>query len=176
MGATLDVTDAGRPLRFSFEDVLRYHGGGSPGGAALGFKALERALPLLDPDAACERREIRIETAFGGPGARDAFEMVTRAVTGERFVLDSALARPELGPTLERFVFRFGYRGRTVALVLREGFVTAEFIGLARAQHRSADEERRLVALKQDLAERVIDAGPRTSTTPFPIRRVDTYR
>jgi hypothetical protein len=156
MGATLEVTDAGRPLRFSFEDVLRYHGGGSPGGAALGFKALERALPLLDPDGACERREIRIETAFGGPGARDAFEMVTRAATGERFVLDPALARPELGPTLDRFVFRFGYRGRTVTLVLREGFVTPEFIGLARAERRSADEERRLVALKQDLAARVI--------------------
>ena len=76
---------------------MRYHGPSSPGGAAHAFKVLERALPLLDPDAPCERREIVVETAFGGPGARDVFEMVTRAVTGERFRVDPALARPERG-------------------------------------------------------------------------------
>jgi hypothetical protein len=36
------------------------------------------------------RREIGFETAFGGPGARDAFEMITRAVTGDRFPIDAA--------------------------------------------------------------------------------------
>lgn len=82
MTGTLEVIDRGRSLRFSFEDVLKYHGPGSPGGAAHAFKVLERALPLLDPDRPCERREIVIDTAFGGPGARDAFELVTRAVTG----------------------------------------------------------------------------------------------
>ena len=53
--------------------MLRYHGGHSPGGAAIAYKVLERALPEL---GACERREIVVETAFGGPGARDAFELV----------------------------------------------------------------------------------------------------
>src|SRR3954471_17522886 len=98
MGDTrVEVVDGGRRIAFSFEDVLKYHGGGSPGGAAIGFKALERGLALLGPDGPCERREISVATAFGGPGARDAFELVTRAVTGERFRLDPALARPELG-------------------------------------------------------------------------------
>jgi len=152
----LEVVDWGRAIGFSFEDVLRYHGRGSPGGAALGFKALERALPLLDPHAPCERREIVVETAFGGPGARDAFEMVTRAVTGERFRLDPALALPERGRTLERFVFRFRYRNRSATLLLREGFVTDEFIDLARTEERDADQERRLGALKLELAERVM--------------------
>src|SRR3954466_11746282 len=109
MAGTINLVDQGRPLAFSFADVLRYHGGGSPGGAAVAFKALERALPLLDPHAPCERREIAIDTAFGGPGARDAFEMLTRAVTGERLTIDPSLARPELGRARERFVFRFGY-------------------------------------------------------------------
>src|SRR3954468_15467540 len=71
MTDTLVVVDRGRPLAFSFADILRYHGGGSPGGAAIGFKVLERALPLLGHDERRERREIAIETAFGGPGARD---------------------------------------------------------------------------------------------------------
>ena len=100
---------------------MRYHGPSSPGAAAHAFKVLERALPLLDPHGPCDRREIVVETAFGGPGARDAFELVTRAVTGGRFRVDPALARPERGRTLERFVFRLSHRDRRVALLLRAG-------------------------------------------------------
>jgi hypothetical protein len=155
---TIELTERGRLIAFGIDDVMRYHGPGSPGGAAIGFKALERALPLLDEHAPCERREITIDTAFGGPGARDAFEFVTRAVTGGRFHLDPSLARPERGRTLERFVFRFGYRDRSVTLVLREGFVTDEFIALARNDPRTDRQERRLDQLKLELAERVMGA------------------
>ena len=135
---------------------MGYHGGGSPGGVAHAFKVLERALPLLEPDGRCERREIVVDTAFGGPGARDAFEMVTRAVTGDRFRVDAGLARPERGRALERFVFRLAYRGRATTLALREGFVTEEFIDLARTEERTPGEERRLDVLKLEMAERVM--------------------
>ena len=168
MTAVLEVIDRGQRLEFSFEDLMRYHGPGSPGGVAHGFKVLERALPLLAPDGLCERREIVVETAFGGPGARDAFELVTRAVTGDRYHLDPALARPERGRALERFVFRLGYRERVTTLELREGFVTDEFIDLARTDPRNAGQERRLDVLKLEMAERVMatpaedvyDTGP----------------
>jgi hypothetical protein len=153
---TIEVVDGGRRIRFTFDDMLRYHGGGSPGGVAHAFKVLERALPLLDPDGRCARREIVVDTAFGGPGARDAFELVTRAATGERYRIDESLARPERGRTRERFVFRLSYRGRSVTLELREGFVTEEFIDLARTECRSAEQERRLDTLKQEMAERVM--------------------
>ncbi len=69
------------------------------------FKAMQRAFPLLDPDGPVERREITVDTAFRGPGGRDAFEMVTRAVTEDRFVIDPTLERPHRGRTLERYVF-----------------------------------------------------------------------
>jgi hypothetical protein len=153
---TIAVIDRGTTLTFSFQDILKYHGPRSPGGAAHAFKALQRALPLLDPHALCERREIVVETAFGGPGARDAFEMVTRAVTDDRFRVDAALARPERGRALERFVFRLGYRDRWATLALREGFVTDEFIDLARSAHLDADGERRLDVLKLEMADRVM--------------------
>ena len=156
MTSTLEVLDRGQHIAFSFEDILKYHGPRSPGGVAHAFKVLERALPLLDPQAPCERREIVVETAFGGPGARDAFELVTRAVTGDRFHIDPSLARPERGRALERFVFRLGYRDRPALLVLREGFVTDEFIDLARTEERTADQERRLDAMKREMADRVM--------------------
>ncbi|MEA2361757.1 MAG: hypothetical protein QOD71_902 [Thermoleophilaceae bacterium] len=156
MTSTIEVVDGGRLIAFSFDDLMRYHGPGSPGGVAHAFKVLERALPLLDSEGPCERREIVVETAFGGPGARDAFELVTRAVTGGRFRVDAALGRPERGRTLERFVFRLAYRERRVTLALREGFVTEEFIDLARAEERTVEGERRLDVLKREMADRLL--------------------
>ncbi|MBA2505654.1 MAG: hypothetical protein H0V29_06870 [Thermoleophilaceae bacterium] len=156
--ARIRVVDRGRPIDFGWQDLIRYHGPGSPGGVAHAFKVLERALPLLASDAPPERREIRIETAFGGPGARDAFELVTRAVTEDRYVVDPALARPERGTANERFVFRLTYRERAVTLAVRDGWVSDEFIALARKDSRSRAEEDRLTLLKQEMAERVMAA------------------
>lgn len=157
MASTIEVADRGRGIPFAFEDLLKYNGLRSPGGAAHAFKVLQRALPLLDPYGPCERREIVVETAFGGPGARDGSEVVTRAVTDDRFRVDPALARPERGRTLEPFVFRLGYRDRQTTLMLREGFVTDEFIDLARTAELRADQERRLDALKREMADRVME-------------------
>lgn len=156
--ATLEVVDQGRLLRFGVEDLMRYHGPFAPGGVAHGFTVLARALPLLGPDGPPERREIRVATAFAGPGVRDAVELVTRAVTEGRYVVDPALARTDRGPTLESYVFRFDYRDRTLTLVIRDGFVTEEFIALARRQGLTAEEERHLTVLKQEMADRLLSA------------------
>ena len=150
---TIEVTDQGGPLSYTFEDLMRYHGPGSPGGVAHALKVMERVLPLLAPGGLVERREIEVATAFAGPGARDAFEMATRAVTEGRYVVDDAWARPELGRTRERFVFHLGYRGSSVTVVLREGYVGEEFIELARLRQRTELQENRLTVLKREMAE-----------------------
>jgi hypothetical protein len=156
MVSAIVVCDHETAIAFSFEDMMRYHGPGSPGGVAHAFKVLERALPLLEPEGIAERREITVHTAFGGPGARDAFELVTRAVTEDRYVLDPELERSERGRALARFVFRLGYRGREVTLTVREGYVTDEFIDLARTPDRTPAQEDRLTTLKQEMAELVM--------------------
>jgi hypothetical protein len=161
-GDALVVVDAGQTLAFTFEDLMKYHGPGSPGGVAHAFKVLERALPLMEPAGPPERREIVVRTPFGGPGARDAFELVTRAVTEDRYILDPRLARPERGATLERFVFRLSYRNRSVLLAVREGYVADEMIALVRRERRSAAQERRLDVLKREMADRVM-AAPATA-------------
>ncbi len=152
------VLDSGREVSFSFDDMVNYHGGGSPGGVAHAFKVLECSLPLLATSSRPERRAIVIETAFGGPGARDAFELVTRAVSEQRLILDPELTRPELGPARERFVFRLRYGEHAVTVALRQGFVTSEFIELARRDQRTTHEELRLDAMKAEMAARVMAA------------------
>jgi hypothetical protein len=150
------LRDGPRLLRFTYEDMLRYHGGGSPGGVAHAFKVLERGLPLLDAAGTLQRREIEVETAFGGPGARDGFELVTRAVTEDRYRVSETLRRAELGAERERFVFRLSDGTHSTTLTLREGFVTPEFLELSRQPARSAAEEQRFAALKDDMASRVM--------------------
>jgi hypothetical protein len=119
---------------------------------------LERGLPLLDAAAIPQRRMIVIGTSFRGPGARDAFELVTRAVSDGRYALDPSLARPRCGRARERFVFRLGYGGRTVTLGLRPGFVTDAFVDLAGLPARSDAQERQLTTLKVEMALRVMSA------------------
>jgi hypothetical protein len=170
MTTTIAVLDGRQRIDFSFEDLMKYHGPGSPGGVAHAFKVMERAFALLDPDGPPQRRDITLRTSFGGPGARDGFEVVTRAVTQDRFTVDPALARPELGRTRERFVFEVGYRERSVTLVLCEGFVSEEFIDLARTDGRSDEQDARLDLLKQQMAERVMGSAAadvyRDASTP----------
>jgi hypothetical protein len=155
---TLVIVDQGVTLTFSFADLMRYHGPKSPGGVAHAYKVLERGLPLLAPDGVPERREITVRTAFGGPGARDVFELVLRAVTGERYTVDPALARPDRGRAAERFVFMLANREREVTLAVRDGFVTDEFVDLARTEPRTPEQESRLTALKVEMSERVMTA------------------
>jgi GrpB-like predicted nucleotidyltransferase (UPF0157 family) len=158
MSDPIVVRDQEQEIAFSFEDMMRYHGPGSPGGVAHAYKVLERALPLLEPGGIPQRREIIVRTAFGGPGARDAFELVTRAVTEDRYVVDPLIERAERGRARARFVFRLSYRDQTVTLTVREGYVTDEFIDLARTQNRNPAEESRLTALKQEMASLVMSA------------------
>jgi hypothetical protein len=158
-GATIAVLDGEQLIEFSFADLMKYHGPGSPGGVAHAFKVMERAFALLAPDAPPQRRGVAVRTAFGGPGARDGFELVTRAVTQDRFVVDPALERPERGRTHERFVFEIALGDRAVTLVLRDGYVSEEFIDLARTPRRSDEQEARLTLLKREMAERVMGSA-----------------
>ena len=152
----IEVCDAGRTIRFSFEDMMKYHGPGSPGGVAQAYKVMERGFPVLAPDGPPIRRQISIRTSFGGPGARDGFEAVTRAVTGERYTVDPALARPELGRERERFVFVLRCGERTVTLAVREGIIDPEFIDLVRTEGRTDEQKARLEVLKAELAQRTM--------------------
>ncbi|MCR6636670.1 hypothetical protein [Devosia sp.] len=153
---TLTVLEAGKPLSYTYAELMHYHGFGFPGGVAHAFKVMERALPLLANGEVPERREIAIRTPFKGPGARDAFEMVTRSLTEGRYMVNPELAQPERGETLKGYVFILSYRGTDVRLRIRDGIVRDEFIALGRKPDRTAEEDHRLEWLKQDMADRLL--------------------
>jgi hypothetical protein len=158
MTEALTVEERGRTFTFTFDDMMRYHGFHSPAGVAMAFKVMQRAFAALSTDGAPPRREVMVRTAFRGPGARDGFEAVTRAVTDGRYTVDRSLVRSDLGRLREDFVFVVDFGGRIVTLLLRDGFVTDEFVDLARTENRTDAQKHRLDELKAQLAQRVMVA------------------
>jgi hypothetical protein len=155
---SLQVEDGGRTIAFTFDDMMRYHGPHSPAGVAMAFKVLQRAFAELSPGVVPPRRSVVVRTAFRGPGARDGVEAVTRGVSEGRYTVDRSLLRADRGRLLEDFVFEVAIGDRAATLVLRDGFVTDEFVDLARTQNRTTDQERRLDELKAGLARLLISA------------------
>jgi hypothetical protein len=155
--SSLEVLDHGELIVLTFDDLLRYHGRSSIAGVAHGFKVMERAFPLLAGGSPPERYDIEIVSAFGGAGARDAFEMATRAVTGQRYRLAPEIAPADAPPGPEgRFFFRFAYRGTAVDLKLRDGLVSDEFVQLLRRGARTPAEAEPIARAKQDMADRLM--------------------
>jgi hypothetical protein len=159
--STLVVLDQGGSISISFDDLLKYHGRSSIAGVAHAFKVMERAFPLLSTGHPPERYDITVESGFPGAGARDAFEMVTRAVTGDRYRLAPELGGAEVPEAPGgHFCFRLGYRGTVVDLTLRDGLVPEEFIRLACREVPTAAEADRAKQLKEDMAERLLSLSP----------------
>src|ERR1700691_442182 len=156
MDETILVQELGQLLEFSYTDMLCYAGPHSPAGVASAFKVMQRAFAALSGNQPPQRRSIVIRTAFEGPGARDGFEAVTRAFTDGRYTVDPALARPDRGRLLQSFVFQVVTAGPAGTLLLRQGFVTAEFIDLAGKSERDQAEEAHLDQLKAQLSERLL--------------------
>ena len=75
-----------------------------------------------------------------------------------RYVVDQQLARPDLGRLRQSFVFEVSIGVRSVTLMLREGFVTEEFIDLAQDDDRTDAQEARLDELKAALAQQIMAA------------------
>jgi hypothetical protein len=156
MADAVEVEEGGETLAVTFDDMMRYHGVHSPGGVAIAFKAMQRAFTALSPDGPPPRRAVVVRTAFRGPGARDGFEAVTRAVSEDRYVVDRSMVRPDRGRLLEDFVFEVTIGNRSVMLLLRDGYVTDEFIDLARIENRTHAQDQRLDELKGQLAQHVV--------------------
>lgn len=156
----LIVRDGPDTLHISFDDLLKYHGRGSIGGVAIAFRVMAAALGRLSSGAPLDRRSISILTAFPGPGAADAFEMVTRCRSEDRYRVDTQLEAPGAAPAAKgRYFFQFSTPHAVCAIGLRDGVVFEEFTELL--QHGAVNpldavQSARLAELKIKLAGHVL--------------------
>lgn len=153
---SITVSENNHLITFTYAEILAYHGGGFPGGVVHGLKAMQAGFALLD-SGPLQRREIRIETAFTGPGGRDALEMVTRALTDGRLHVDRSLGGLDVITDLPGpYFWRFLYRDRMVEARIKPGHVRKEFVDLGAKQNKTREEIQRHEALKQEMADRLL--------------------
>lgn len=166
--ASLTVAENNQPLTFTYDDFVRYHGFKSPCGLSQAFKVLEVALPLLEDGQPIERRELKIDTAFTGPGARDGFECIARAVSDDRYNVDPRLGGEGVTESPSgKYYFRLQYRDKVVELKLKPEHIRQDYIELSRKPKRSEEDQRELQGLKQELADRVL---PLTSEQLYDVK------
>ena len=161
MADNITIVDDGDVLEIGFADVYRFHGPGSLAGAAVGFKALQAALAALFPDAPPTRTELSIISGHPGPGVRDAFELVCRAVTRKAYLVDTTRPLARWNP-FKGLSFSFLVKvadGRSAEAVLKEGVLPHRFfellhlVALPEATAARQDELRRL---KKSLAAQIV--------------------
>ena len=165
---SLNVADNHQLFSFSVQDAFNYHGYDAVGGVVLGFRLLQRAISLLSPqDDPLQRRELALFTAFPGRGARDCFELVTRMVSENRFILDVDFDQTEAQQGLTgRFYFEFSYRSKKVSLAPVGGQPTTEFLKIGRASKQpdaTPEVQRQWMVAKYQLANTLLTVSPMDS-------------
>tara|TARA_R100000789_G_scaffold55200_2_gene53855 strand:- start:163 stop:678 length:516 start_codon:yes stop_codon:yes gene_type:complete len=153
----LTVYEDGHEISYSFDDLLKFHGPGFPGGVTHAYKVMERAFPLLAPDGYLERKKIAIDTSFGGPGGRDSFEMVTRVDSRGKYNVDKSLGdRWEGDGNRRHYFFRLHYEDRSVDLIIKPGHLRDEFFSFPPAPEQTDDQKLRVAWLKQEMTTRLM--------------------
>ncbi|MEN6391904.1 MAG: FmdE family protein [Syntrophomonas sp.] len=164
----LKVNDRDIVLIISYEDMIKYHGRFNIGGVAIAFKVLELAFSKLSPGAVPTREKINFVSGMGmaGPGLIDGVEMVTRAWTRGRMIVDDQLNTrlPALDlPDGGKYYYEMEYEGKRIAMALKDGLIPEEFMVLTRkvkAATINPEEACRLQVLKEDIAAALMSREP----------------
>lgn len=170
MSEKIIIKDQETPIEISFAEVEKYHGQGAIAGAAIAFKVLHAAMAQLFPGGGAKREEVSITSGHPGPGFRDAFELVTRAVTRGAYTVDRTRPKGRLNPYSD-LSYSFDVEvsdGRRAEVVLKEGILPRRFFDLMDAISRgeASEEERRLElpTLKRTIAAQIL---PRPASELF---------
>ena len=159
-GSTLTVAAEEGPLSICFDAVQAYHGHGALAMLALTFQGLRGALPKLEQDGApVPRKELVVISGHPGPGVRDAFEFVTRAVTRGCYTVDLTLPEARYSRAADKsYSFHLRRGKRSVQGVLRQGVLPPEFFDLLGNPAPQAQREH--AELRRQIAARVVASEP----------------
>jgi hypothetical protein len=160
--AVVRVMGEEEPIHISFDSVVAYHGQAALAMLAITFQGLRATLSKLSPSRAPERSAISVVSGHPGPGVRDAFEFVTRAVTRKAYTVDRSLRDALLNPKADiSYSFRITLNDQSVSAALRPGVLPARFFELnSIGPERSAAEESEFSALKRQIASEALKAPP----------------
>lgn len=160
----LVVSDDGVEFDFGWRDLVKFHGHKSICGLSVSFKAMECAWTTLFQDSYPSRDSLRLEAGFAGPGIIDGFELVTRAISRDRFTQvrvepSDLIAEASNGV----YYFKFSSGDRQISLGLKPEMVPTSFINARRklngSDHTLSDQQNFKQA-QQEFYKTILDSHP----------------
>lgn len=172
--SVIHIKDRQDMLEIGFEDICKYHGGVALMAVAVGFRCLQAAFQELFGDEIPERKNISICSGHGGPGFRDSFEYVTRAVTRGVYQVDTAYPAGQYDPFRpQSYAFVISTEsGASVEIVLNDHFLPMafyEYLKKGREETMTETDIKIFSELKRSLAAQAL-ATPLEEL--FTIRRI----
>jgi hypothetical protein len=157
---TITVMGEEDPIEITFETIAAYHGQGALAMLAISFRAIELALKALSPDQPAKRSDITVVSGHPGPGVRDSFEFVTRAVTRGVYTVDRSLPDARLMPTADlSYSFQVMLGGKTAEIAVRPNALPARFFALTFNPNRTPEEDAEARRLRKSIAVDVLAAS-----------------
>jgi len=162
------IKDDETAIHISYDDILKYHGRSYIAGVALAYKMMELAFDFFQVSELLSRKYIQFRIGVYGPGIIDAIEMVTRAKTHNRMIIDQNIAKyidaPEAADGYGgKYYFEIFYRTRKISLSLKKGIIPQEFITISNKFHDGSiteGETIRLKELKEEIAGFIMKRVP----------------
>jgi formylmethanofuran dehydrogenase subunit E len=148
-------------LEIGFEDIRKYHGGLALMAVAVGFRSLQAAFAELFGDEIPQRKSISILSGHAGPGFRDAFEYVTRAVTRGAYQVNVEYPQAQYDPhRAQSYAFVISSAdGAAVEVALKKDFLPMkfyDFLAKGREGSMTEEEEEEFRELKWSLSQRAL--------------------
>ncbi|MGI9354124.1 MAG: hypothetical protein ACR2PF_03010 [Rhizobiaceae bacterium] len=125
---------------------------------------MRAAFNELAGDQPLDRKDLHVTSAFPGPGARDGFELVTRAASQDRYAINTGVEPTDKIAVAAKgaYYFKVSGSGVSVEVGLRPEIVPAEFVPLRRKQlagAASADELNQFRTLQFQFSDRLLSAS-----------------
>ncbi len=148
------------------DDLYRFAGPRALIASALDFRLMKEAIKDLSPNEIPCRKDFTVISGHSGPGVKDGFEYLTRAVSERRYLYDPDKARSNApaapaapASAAEGFMyFEIGYRGKAIRYVLADDIFDSEWFSQVRKHQEgssSVSEHSRYLMYKDSVVSKL---------------------
>lgn len=158
-------------LKYTYEDVLAYHGGEMPGGVALAFRMIQWVFEdVLKVEI--EHGNCSFYSGLGknGRGIMDTAKLLLGVVENDSLNLDIEYSLDKTGPIAPgggRYYFEVACGEKKAKLSVRDGVIPKSFFEYSAKMHRkrsrgeviSKQEKEELQRLRKEISYHILKAG-----------------
>lgn len=159
--SVIHIRDNKEIIEIRFEDIKKYHGELALMAITVAFRVQQAAIHELFGTEPPQRGSLRILSGHAGPGFRDAFEFVTRAVTRGAYTVDVQYPVAQYDPHRDQsYAFVIStIDGAAVEVALKDDFLPLEFydfLAKGRNQAMTVKDIARFDKLKLELSKQAL--------------------